>query len=257
MKLNVGSGKRYDPEYINIDLYEDSIADNKMSAIDLEFNDNSCEEVKAIHLIEHLGFFKSLYALSEFFRVLKCDGELIIETPDIKRAFTHYLNSDYEQKKEILGWIFGIPHEGLQHKLCYPPELLVEMLEKIGFNNIKKEEYYNSESIPTLRIDCKKPSKKEFLDHFQILTHIRKIMLKENYVNFKDSFLTKEQEDLLTLILIKLTGFESRQKKEILYDLIKESLIRSPEITRTLLIAIENYNYLTSFEIKYISEIID
>ncbi|MFX1314431.1 MAG: hypothetical protein ACFE9T_01075 [Promethearchaeota archaeon] len=254
MKLNVGSGKRYEPGYINIDLYEDVIADKKMSVIDLEFDDKSCEEVKIIHLIEHLGFFKTLYALSEIFRVLKVDGVLIIETPDIKKAFSHYLNSNYEQKKEILGWIFGIPHEGLQHKLCYPPELLVEMLEKIGFNNIKKTRFYNVESIPTLRIECKKSSKKEY---FQILTHIRKKMLKEKYVNFKDSFLTKEQEDLLTFILIKLMEFDNKKKKEILFDIIKESLIKSPEITRAFLFAIEDRHYFSNFEIKYSKEISD
>lgn len=257
MKLNIGSGKKYDPDYCNIDLYEDILADKKMSAINLDFTDNTCEELKVIHLIEHLGYFKALYALSEFFRVLQPNGELIIETPDIEKAFNHYLNSNYEQKKEILGWIFGIPHEGLQHKLCYPPELLIEMLEKIGYNKIIKKRFYNAESIPTLRIVCKKPLKEEFSEYFQILTHIRKKMLIENYVNFKDSFLTKEQEDLLTFILIKLMEFENKKNKEILFDLIKAALIKSPEITSSFLNSIKTKNYFSSFEIKHISEIIE
>lgn len=254
MKLNVGSGRRYEPDYCNIDLYEDILVDQQMSAINLSFSDNSCEEVKAVQLIEHIGFFKSLYVLSEFFRVLQFKGVLIIETPDIEKAFQSYLIGNYEQQKEILGWIFGIPHEGLQHKLCYPSKLLAEMLRKIGFIDIKERKYYNTESIPTLRIECKKPSKENF---FQVVTHIRKQMLLENIVDFKDSFLAKEQEDLLTFILLKLKEFEGKKEKNIIFEIIKTILIRFPQVAKIFLKEIEDINYLSSFEIKCIYEIID
>ena len=247
MKLNVGSGRRYEPDYYNIDLYEDILADQQMSAINLSFSDNSCEEVKAIQLIEHIGFFKSLYVLSEFFRVLQFNGVLIIETPDIEKAFQSYLNGNYEQQKEILGWIFGIPHKGLQHKLCYPSELLAEMLRKIGFIDIKERKFYNTESIPTLRVECKKPSKENF---FQVITHIRKQMLLENLVDFKDSFLAKEQEDLVTFIILKLKEFERRKDKNIIFEIIKTILIRFPQVANIFLKGIEDINYLSIFEIK-------
>jgi len=253
MKLNVGSGRRYEPDYCNIDLYEDILADQQMSAINLSFPDKSCEEVKAIQLIEHIGFFESLYVLSEFFRVLQNDGILIIETPDIEKAFQSYLNGNYEQQKEILGWIFGIPHEGLQHKLCYPSKLLSEMLRKIGFVNINENKYYNPESIPTLRIECKKPSKANL---FQIITHVRKQMLLENIVDFKDSFLTKEQEDSITFILLKLGEFEGNNDKIIINEIFKTLLIKFPKIAKIFLKTIEDFNYLTSLEVKYFNEII-
>lgn len=255
MKLNVGSGKRYEPNYINIDLYEGILADQQMSAINLKFPDNSCEEVKALQLIEHLGFFKSLYALSEFFRVLQLNGNLIIETPDIDKAFRSYLNGNYEQKKEILGWIFGIPHEGLQHKLCYPSELLVEILRKVGFNDIKEKRFYNVESIPTIKIECKKSSGEDYLNFFHIISLLRKRMLIDNIVDFKDSFLTKEQEDLLTFIMLKLKAFEKEKDKDIIFDIIKTTLIRSPQITKIFLNVIDDYDYLSSLEKQYINEI--
>jgi predicted SAM-dependent methyltransferase len=253
MKLNVGSGKRYEPDYCNIDLYEDILVDQQMSAINLSFPDKSCEEVKAIQLIEHIGFFKSLYVLNEFYRVLKSNGILIIETPDIEKAFQSYLNGNYEQQKEILGWIFGIPHKGLQHKLCYPSKLLTEMLLKIGFIDIEQNMFNNAESIPTLRIICRKPSEESF---FKLTTHIRKQMLLEGIVDFKDSFLAKELEDLLTFILKKLKEFEGNKDKSIIYDIIKTLLIRFPKLAKIFLKAVEDMNYLSSFEIKYINEII-
>ncbi|MFW9896108.1 MAG: hypothetical protein ACFFD7_09925, partial [Candidatus Thorarchaeota archaeon] len=254
MKLNVGSGRRYEPHYCNIDLYEDILADHKMSAINLSFPDNSCEEVKAIQLIEHIGFFEALYVLSEFFRVLQVKGILIIETPDIEKAFQSYLNANYDQQKEILGWIFGIPHQGLQHKLCYPSKLLTEMLLKIGFIDIEQYKFNNAESIPTLRIICNKPSKEIF---FQLNSTIRKQILLETIVDFKDSFLAKEIEDLLTFISRKLREFEANKDKNIIYEIITTLLIRFPKLTKIFTKVIEDINYLSSFEVKSIHKIID
>jgi len=254
MKLNVGSGRRYEPDYFNIDLYEAILADQQMSAINLSFPDNSCEEVKAIQLIEHINFFESFYVLSEFFRVLQLDGVLIIETPDIEKAFQSYLNGNQEKQKEVLGWIFGIPHEGLQHKICYPLKLLTEMLDKIGFTDLKEKKYNNAESIPTLRMECRKPSKETF---FQLITHIRKQMLLDNIVDFKDCFLAKEYEDLITFILLKLKEFEGKKDKSIIIEIFIILLLRLPQVAEIFLKTIEDINVLSNLEIKYFDEIIE
>jgi len=255
MRLNVGCGKRFEPDYFNIDFYDDLIADKKMSALNLEFDDNLFEEIKVIHVIEHLGFFESIYALSEFFRVLEPNGFLNIETPDINRAFKHYLDSDNEQKNEILGWIFGIPHIGLQHKFCFPLPLLKELLKKIGFRHITTKKFYNNESIPTLRIECKKLRADVFLDLFQIMTHIRKKMITENYVDFENSFLTKEQEDLLSLYIVKMMDFEKNKNKAIIIDLLKKTLISSPQLVKFFLSELKNKEILSNFEIEHFTEI--
>ena len=255
MKLNIGCGKKYDPNYVNIDFQERLVADKIMSAIDLDFNDNSCEEIKAIHLIEHLSFFESHFALSEFFRVLDFDGKLIIETPDIESAFKNYLNSNYEKQKEILGWVFGVPDPGLQHKLCYPLEMLLDLLEKTGFEYIGKNVFYNAESIPTLRIISKKPSKGEIEERFHLLTLIRKHMIRKEYVHFVDSYIDKEQEDLLTYILAKFHEFEKCNDRGFLIDIISKTLIKSPEITEAFLKAIQNYEFISELESKNIFEI--
>ncbi len=257
MRLNIGCGKKFEPEYLNIDLYDDLIADKKMSALNLEFNDNFFEEIKAIHVIEHLGFFESIYALSEFFRVLEPNGFLNIETPDINRAFQHYLDSDDEQKNEVLGWIFGIPHAGLQHKFCFPLPLLKDLLKKIGFRHITTEKFYNNESIPTLRIECKKLRADIFLELFQIITHIRKKMITESYVDFENSFLTKEQEDLLNLFLIKMMDFTKNKDKAKIIEVLKKTLISSPQLVKFFLYEFKNKKILFNFELEHITEITD
>jgi len=253
MKLNIGCGKKYDPNYCNIDLYEDLVADRLMSAFNLEFDDNSCDEVKAIHIIEHLSFFETIYALSEFFRVLEPNGKLILETPDLEKICQHYLKASEEQKKKILGWFYGIPHKGLQHKICFPPYLLTELLSNAGFRDISTVFYYNNESIPSVRFTCKKLEEGYSLKIFQIITKIRKTMLVKNYVDFTDSFLIKEQEDLIAKFASELLKLEKNDKKDSIFEILTEILIKSPEFAFFFLEAMENQDILSENELKIIS----
>ncbi|MCK4478922.1 MAG: hypothetical protein KAV01_00195 [Candidatus Lokiarchaeota archaeon] len=257
MKLNIGCGKNFEPDYCNIDLYEDLIADRKMSALNLEFEDYSCQEIKAIHLIEHLGFYQSIYALSEFFRVLEPEGKLSLETPDLEKAFRTYLNSNYEQKKDILSWIYGLPYEGLEHKFCFPPQLLLEILEKIGFENVIQTSFYNKESIPTIKFVCIKPKIDKYVEIFQIFSSIRKNMLLDKVINFKDLFLTKEQEDLLNFLLIETKSFIKNDNKRINFKFIKISLIISPQIVKIFIDKMKNVKLFSDFERTQILEIIE
>jgi len=252
MKLNIGCGKKYNLNYCNIDLYEDLVADRLMSAFNLEFDDNTCDEIKAIHIIEHLSFFETIYALSEFFRVLEPNGKLILETPDLEKTCQHYLKANGEQKKEILGWFFGIPHKGLQHKICFPPSLLKELLSNAGFSNISTVFYYNNESIPSVRFKCNKLDEGYSLKIFQIITKIRKAMLVKNFVDFTDSFIIKEQEDLIAKFAVELLKLEKNDKKDKIFDLVTGISVRSPKFATFFLEAIENKDLLSGNEIKLI-----
>ena len=259
MKLNIGCGKKYDPDYCNIDLYEDLVADRLMSAFNLEFDDNTCDEIKAIQVIEHLSFFETIYALSEFFRVLEPNGKLILETPDLEKACQHYLKANGEQKKEILGWLYGIPHKGLQHKLCFPPFLLIELLENTGFDNIITSSFYNDESIPSVRFKCFKSGNSDIFEVFQVISKLRKELLLSDQIDFADSFLIKEQEDLVTFIASKLLELKKTKKKELIKELFIELLFKWPKIVKALLKAIENESYISQVEnlkIKEISELL-
>ncbi len=255
MKLNIGCGKKYEPEYLNIDLYEDLIADKKMSALDLLFEDNSCEEIKTIHTIEHLGFFKGIYALSEFFRVLEPKGTLILETPNIEKLFQTYLNSNPEQQKEVLSWIYGIPHKGLQHKFCYPPYLLEEQLKNIGFTNVVKTSFYNEESIPTLKIMCQKPEIDETIKLYQYMAHLRKSLVSKEIINFENSFLTKEQDDLVNSILSELIEFKTKKKKKNFFENLKKFLIKSPQIMNLILNILKDKDLISNHEIEFFLQI--
>ncbi|MFX0037337.1 MAG: hypothetical protein ACFE9I_17080, partial [Candidatus Hermodarchaeota archaeon] len=196
-----------------------------------------------------------IYALSEFFRVLEPKGQLIIETPDLEKAFDIYLKSDYEEKKDALNWIYGLPHEGLEHKFCFPAQLLLEILEKTGFEKVNLTNFWNNESIPTIKIVCHKPEINEFIKIFQIFSSIRKKMVIDEVINFKNLFLTKEQEDCLNFLLIKTINFIKNDNKEKYFKFIKKLLINSPQIVRYFTCYTKNLEIFSDFERIQISEI--
>ena len=257
MRINIGCGKKFEPEYYNLDLYEPLIADKLMSAVNLDFEDNICEEVKAIQMIEHLSFFETIYALNEFFRVLQPNGKLIIEIPDLRKACQLYLKSNNEQKKIVLGWIYGIPDKGLQHKFCFPAYLFTELLENTGFKEIKIKKYFNSESIPLVRFECYKSENLDDVEVFQILANIRKILYSESYIDFTNSLLIKEQEDLLSSYLNKLLEYQKIRKKEIILEILIDSLIKWPQSAKILLRVLKDKNYISRLESKHILTVTD
>lgn len=86
VRLNLGSGSIYKPGYVNIDKF-DSVADKVVDVCDLPYESNTVESIEASQLVEHFDYIHYKYILSEWFRVLKPSGTLILETPDLEKTF--------------------------------------------------------------------------------------------------------------------------------------------------------------------------
>lgn len=131
MKLNLGCGRYYKAGYVNIDAYDTTVADLIMDATDLDFQDNSVEIIEAYQLIEHFGYIRSFYALSEWFRVLEPKGTLIIETPDLETSFKKYIKGSRKIREGLLFWIYGCDETGMEHRFGFP-FFVIESLLKNG-----------------------------------------------------------------------------------------------------------------------------
>jgi len=232
MKLNIGCGKTYKEGYINIDAFDSTVADKIMSANDLIFSSNSIDEIQSIQLIEHIGLFNAIYALSEWFRVLKPGGNLIIETPNIEKSFKKFINGDLDTRKNLITWIYGIESEGMAHKFCFPEELLEEQLKKIGFVNVEKTYKEIEKDHPTIRIKCNK--KKDF-KQYQMFCDFRKNLFKKNIVDTNDYYLAIEQEKLIDTFTDKFNEFMKKKDYDILNEITIEGSVHSPIITYTFL----------------------
>ena len=79
--LDVGCGKRKTPGSIGVDANPDATAADALCNLNdpLPFPDNCFDEVRAVHLIEHVN--DVLKSMSEFHRVTRPGGTLFLITP--------------------------------------------------------------------------------------------------------------------------------------------------------------------------------
>lgn len=91
MKLNLGCGKRNMAEFINIDAVKQTEETVVGDILDLEYPDNSVEEIFSEHVIEHLDKNEIVKFFSEIYRLLMPGGKIVLISPDMITAVEEYL----------------------------------------------------------------------------------------------------------------------------------------------------------------------
>ena len=168
MKLNLGSNDKHIDGFLNVDLLPGPGVDMICPAQDLScIEDCSVDEILAEHLFEHFTFYQANRALSEWFRVLKDGGQLIIEVPDLLGLCKAFVEANNYQRFQSNRGHWGLIHhlfgnqrgrteeENLAqtHKSGYTEERLIEMLTGVGFKSIYKlEPVKNTPGSCVLRI---------------------------------------------------------------------------------------------------------
>ncbi len=142
IKLHLGCGKRYLPGYIHIDLADYPHIDYRHDVRTLPmFKDSTVDLIYASHVIEYFDRIEVMDVLKEWYRVLKEGGILRLAVPDFEALVQVYLR--YRDLNLILGPLYGrweIPGTGkiVYHKTVYDFSSLKEVLEKVGFRNVRK-----------------------------------------------------------------------------------------------------------------------
>lgn len=136
MRLNVGCGKRHLEGYINIDFESNWSKKKPDVACDirkLPYEDESCDEVCAIHVFEHFYIWEAEEILKEWARVLKPGGRLVLEVPCLNKVLAHF--SQDKIRMEYTFWaLYGDPSykdPHMVHKWCYPKEQLTAMMQRV------------------------------------------------------------------------------------------------------------------------------
>lgn len=88
--LNVGCGDHYAPGWWNIDVWNETGADEAVSVLALPYPDESFERVYCGHVLEHLELDYVPVALAEIQRVLIPDGVLMVVGPCAAKARRHW-----------------------------------------------------------------------------------------------------------------------------------------------------------------------
>jgi predicted SAM-dependent methyltransferase len=168
VKINVGcGGRRYDG-YIGVDAVERPGADVVADAGDLPFDDNSADEVMAIHVAEHLVPWDLPPTLKEWLRVLKPGGTLVMELPDLLKCCRNILDGVMRGGKhpDQLGmWgLFGDARDKdvwMLHRYSYTFKTLAPIVEEAGFIKVKEFQtkfHPAGRDVRDFRLEARKPA---------------------------------------------------------------------------------------------------
>lgn len=153
MKLNIGSNNKTIDGFKNVDIIDGPNVDIVTSAHNLSMiEDESVDEILAEHLLEHLTFYQANRALAEWYRVLKINGILTIEVPDLEGLCAAFISATSYQRFQSNQGHWGLIHhlyghqqgrseeENLAqtHKSGYTLDRLKEMLWGSGFRFAQK-----------------------------------------------------------------------------------------------------------------------
>jgi predicted SAM-dependent methyltransferase len=139
MRLHLGCGKRRLEGWINCDLHD---SDMDMDIRALPFEDNSADEILAVHVCEHFYVLDILSVLKEWQRVLKPGGTIALELPCLDKVIAHFINGN--PANMTLWPLYGDPHthkdgEPALHKWCWSLISFRRLLEQAGFTEITEE----------------------------------------------------------------------------------------------------------------------
>ena len=183
VRLNLGCASRLLPDYINIDMdsldeikrrypniqVPDNIAFLVGDALNLDFDDESVDEVRADALLEHFSFLEEPKFFREAARVLKPGGVLRFSVPDFEDAVRKWLDAEddwkdffrnddeaienkhwfgnYSYSTEnrwgyLMASIFGPQNgEGQFHKNAYTEKKIEAICEVLGFGQPKIDRF--------------------------------------------------------------------------------------------------------------------
>lgn len=156
VRLNLGCGRKLFHKaegWINIDIVapKESIPGEAIFVEDdirslLKFENDSVDEIHAYHVIEHFAPYEIEPMLTDWFRVLKPGGLLVLEQPDIIKACINVLQSKTTKEMNLhfnLG-LLGIYGEQdpdnpyMAHRWGWEFETLAQFVENVGFVNTQE-----------------------------------------------------------------------------------------------------------------------
>lgn len=168
LKLNVGCGGRRLEGYTGVDaVAERSAADIVARADAIPLPDSSVDEILAIHLWEHFYLWECETVISEWMRLLKPGGSLILELPNLIKCCQNVIKGRMVGGKhpDQLGmWgLWGDPRKSdsfMSHRWGWSPETLSQFLKEKGFSQVVERPtqwHPAGRDHRDMRIECSKP----------------------------------------------------------------------------------------------------
>ena len=122
---------------------------------------DSADAVAAIHVLEHFQIFDAPALISEWRRILKPGGKMIIEVPSLDKII-NYIVWAFAHKEPLADFmtlhaLYGDPRYRdplMMHRWAYYAEVLRSLLEFVGMREIKEEPPRYHYPFRDMRFEC-------------------------------------------------------------------------------------------------------
>jgi predicted SAM-dependent methyltransferase len=172
MKLNIGCGKqtwdgffcvdavRHPKANRDPDLFHAFKFDKATLVNPLPLEDGVASELHSYHFLEHVYAWEAPALLNEFKRLLKPQGVLILELPDIALAAKNLIRGLNDQM--VMWPLYGNPDTNdpyMTHRWGYTPSTLKALLSQVGFKDMKSvpPRTHNARLNRDMRMEARKP----------------------------------------------------------------------------------------------------
>ena len=150
MKIHVGCGKRILEGWCNVDVVRNPGAprapDLLALASAIPLGDGVASELMAIHLFEHFYRWEAAAVLTEWRRLLRPGGRLVLELPNLLKCARNLLKlaeSGGKPLQQMAMWgIYGddtLRDPYMMHRSGWWPESLDAFLREHGFRDVTHE----------------------------------------------------------------------------------------------------------------------
>lgn len=138
--LNLGCGNDIRDGFLNIDLFSDNPNVIYMDIRKLDIQDNSADLILASDILEHFSHRETEAILTEWTRVLKPNGEIIIRSPSLKKQAQTYLQGTWDA--DVVSYMIfgGQTNPGDYHCVAFDKNSINELFSKVGIELIFYEE---------------------------------------------------------------------------------------------------------------------
>ena len=138
IKLNIGAGPTRLEGWTAIDRKLGSEAYPLK-----DYADNSVDEIRASHILEHFGHNEVPLVLKEWSRVLKPGGRMRIAVPDVEKVMELRSKGDELWRGYMMG---GQTNENDYHRTVFDYDALNQMMDLVGLVNIRIWESDNTDT---------------------------------------------------------------------------------------------------------------
>lgn len=168
--VEVGSGGQPQDGYIHCDIRPVTHVEYVCKAWAIPFKPESVDEIYARHMLEHFTYKEAKRTLRHWLCVLKVGGRIDINVPDMEKhlkqlnmdGYSPYI-SNVTNKEHAMAGIYGWENDEYDiHKWGYTFETLCELLNEIGYSNVRRIEDNSISGPMNLRVIAEK--NRVFLD---------------------------------------------------------------------------------------------